>query len=164
MSVEVSITDGPLPAASQSNTPVAGKDDSVTQTSEAPSKQRPKRQRGLPSPSTRETSSTIQTGAVLVFEGIVRSEEDGQRINALIYTAYEPMATMELTKLAQDVCTRHSLARITVEHSRGRVRVGEVSFRLTIRSPHRKQALAAMDEFIDRMKRDVPIWKKVAGE
>ena len=159
MSVEVSITDGPLPAASQSNAPVAGTHDSVTETSEAPSKNRPKRKRGLPSPTTRETSSTSQTGAVLIFEGIVRSEEDGQRIDALNYTAYEPMATMELTKLAQDVCARHSLARMKVEHSRGRVRVGEVSFRLTIRSPHRKEALAAMDEFIDRMKHDVPIWK-----
>ncbi|MCH8271086.1 MAG: molybdenum cofactor biosynthesis protein MoaE [Planctomycetes bacterium] len=94
-----------------------------------------------------------------MFEGIVRAEEDGQRIDALIYTAYEPMATMELTKLAQDVCARHGLARMRVQHSRGRVRIGEVSFRLTIGSPHRKQALAAMDEFIDRMKHDVPIWK-----
>ena len=159
MTVEVSITDGPLLAASQSNAPVADADDENTKRSEPPSTKRPKRQRGLPSPTTRETSSTSQTGAVLIFEGIVRAEEDGQRIDALIYTAYEPMATMELTKLAHDVCARHSLARMKVEHSRGRVGVGEVSFRLTIRSPHRKEALAAMDEFIDRMKHDVPIWK-----
>ena len=159
MSVEVSITDGPLPAASQSNAPVAGTGESVTETSEAHSTKRPKRQRGLPSPTTRETSSTSQTGAVLVFEGIVRSEEDGQPIDALNYTAYEPMATMELTKLAQDVLDKYGLKQIAVEHSRGRVGVGEISFRLSIWSPHRKESLAATDEFIDRMKRDVPIWK-----
>ncbi len=102
-------------------------------------------------------------GATIVFEGIVRRQENGHNIDALAYTAYEPMATMELTKLARDVLEKHSLKRIIVEHSRGRVGVGEVSFRLTIHSAHRKEGLAAMDTFIDRMKRDVPIWKRVEG-
>ena len=39
--------------------------------------------------------------------------------------------------------------------------VGERSFRLQIAAPHRQEALAAMAEFIESMKRDVPIWKNV---
>ena len=105
-------------------------------------------------------------GAVVFFEGVVRGEEGENKtpIAALNYTAYDPMATMELTKLARDVLEKHGLRRVVVEHSRGRVGVGEVSFRLTIWSPHRKESLRAMDEFIDRMKKDVPIWKtSIAG-
>ena len=100
-----------------------------------------------------------QVGATLVFEGIVRANEQGRVIRALSYEAYEPMATNSLTQLANDILSKYALIAITVEHSRGEVLAGERSFRLAIDSAHRKEALAAMDEFIDRMKRDVPIWK-----
>ena len=103
--------------------------------------------------------ATEQVGATLVFEGIVRANEQGRAIRALSYEAYEPMATNALTELARDILHKHALIAITVEHSRGEVLAGERSFRLTIDSAHRKEALAAMDEFIDRMKRDIPIWK-----
>lgn len=98
-------------------------------------------------------------GATLSFEGIVRQLEDGRVISALDYQAYEPMAGTTLIALAQDIARSHSLASINVWHSRGRVPVGCCSFRLVITSTHRKEALRAMDEFIDRLKRDVPIWK-----
>ena len=103
--------------------------------------------------------TTEQVGATLVFEGIVRANEQGRVIRALSYEAYEPMATNSLTQLANDILSKHALIAITVEHSRGEVLAGERSFRLAIHSAHRKEALAAMDEFIDRMKRDIPIWK-----
>ncbi|MSR34866.1 MAG: molybdenum cofactor biosynthesis protein MoaE [Phycisphaerales bacterium] len=100
-----------------------------------------------------------QVGATVVFEGVVRANEAGRLIRALSYEAYEPMATNSLTELARDILCKHALIAITVEHSRGEVAAGERSFRLAIDCAHRKEALAAMDEFIDRMKRDVPIWK-----
>jgi molybdopterin synthase catalytic subunit len=99
-------------------------------------------------------------GALIVFEGIVRGHEAGEPVSGLFYTAYEPMAQRQLELLAQDVLRKHRLLAVRVEHSRGFVGVGEISFRLLIASPHRKEGIAAMDEFIDRMKQDVPIWKE----
>jgi molybdopterin synthase catalytic subunit len=99
------------------------------------------------------------TGAVLCFEGVVRAMEDGRPLVALDYEVYEPMALRELTQLANDIAVRHGLHRVAAWHSRGRVNVGEISFRLVIWSAHRREALDAMDEFIDRLKQDVPIWK-----
>lgn len=107
----------------------------------------------------RNESAIENAGAAVVFEGIVRGLEDGRAIQGLEYTTYEPMATLELDRLATHVLDRHGLLGIDVEHSRGRVPVGTVSFRLRVWAPHRKEALAAMEEFIDAMKRDVPIWK-----
>ncbi len=104
-------------------------------------------------------SAAHAVGATVVFEGIVRANEQDRIIRALSYEAYEPMATNSLTQLANDILSKHTLIAITVEHSRGEVATGQRSFRLAIDSAHRKEALAAMDEFIDRMKRDVPIWK-----
>lgn len=99
------------------------------------------------------------SGAVLQFEGIVRPLEDHRPLIALDYEVYEPMASHQLSALAAEIVRTHGLIAIDVRHSRGRVPVGACSFRLTIHSPHRKEALAAADEFIDRMKRDVAIWK-----
>ncbi len=99
------------------------------------------------------------SGAWLRFEGIVRPMEDGREILALDYEVYDPMTVRELTKLAEAMVAKHELDAIVVEHSRRRVPVHAVSFRLDISSKHRKAALMAADEFIDRMKREVPIWK-----
>jgi molybdopterin synthase catalytic subunit len=98
-------------------------------------------------------------GAVVVFEGIVRPLEEGRALAALDYEAYEPMAGRMIERLSADLIARHGLLAICVEHSKGRVAVGECSFRLRIASRHRKEALRATDEFIDRLKQDVPLWK-----
>ena len=98
-------------------------------------------------------------GALLVFEGVVRPFEDESPITALDYEAYQPMAEMQLQRLAEDVAEIHDLIALHAVHSTGRVEAGACSFRLHVAAAHRGEALAAMSEFIDRMKRDVPIWK-----
>lgn len=101
-------------------------------------------------------------GAAVCFEGIARPTENGRTIKGLDYEAYEPMATNMLRRIGDEMVEKHGLVGLCVEHSTGRVAVGECSFRLRIVSRHRKEALAAMDEFIDLLKRDVPIWKVAA--
>jgi molybdopterin synthase catalytic subunit len=98
-------------------------------------------------------------GAVVVFDGVVRPLEDGRTLEALDYEAYRPMADRQLERLAA-AAARHGLIACLAWHSSGRVAVGEASFRLVVASAHRREALAAMDWFIDTMKKDVPIWKR----
>jgi molybdopterin synthase catalytic subunit len=98
-------------------------------------------------------------GAVCCFEGIVRPEEQGQPLVGLDYETYDPMAQRQLQRLAEQTLERFGLLAIEVVHSRGLVCAGRCSLRLRLASKHRKEALAAMDAFIDALKRDVPIWK-----
>lgn len=98
-------------------------------------------------------------GADICFEGIVRALENGHAITALHYEIYEPMATRALHFLASEVVQQFGLIHLHAAHSRGRVPVGQCSFRLRIAAAHRAEALHAMAVFIDRLKRDVPIWK-----
>lgn len=100
------------------------------------------------------------TGALVVFDGVVRGTEAGRPIRALDYQVYEPMATKQLDLLAQRILTEYGLLGVSVWHSNGLVGVGKASFRLVIEGAHRQESLEAMGEFIERMKRDVPIWKK----
>lgn len=106
------------------------------------------------------------TGAVLRFEGVVRRMEPSagntpalHELLALDYSTYDPMALEQLEALARGVLERHGLNSVLALHSRGRVDVGMVSFVLELTAPHRAETLAAAADFIDRMKRDVPIWK-----
>ena len=105
-------------------------------------------------------------GAMLRFAGVVRAMEPSgestganRKLAALDYTTYDPMAQRELESLGRDVALAHGLVSLVAVHSRGRVPVGQESFVLTVCAPHRAETLAAMAEFIDRLKRDVPIWK-----
>ncbi len=98
-------------------------------------------------------------GAVVCFEGRVRPTESGRTICGLSYEAYEPMARNTLISIGEELVQAFGLVAICVEHSKGPVRVGECCFRLQVAGRHRQESLAAMSEFIDRLKRDVPIWK-----
>lgn len=100
-------------------------------------------------------------GAVLVFEGLVRGIEDGRAVAALEYEVYEPMATAQLEIIGREVGEEFGLLGLEVWHSRGRVGVGECSLRVVVRSAHRRAGLEAMARYIDRLKQDVPIWKRV---
>jgi molybdopterin synthase catalytic subunit len=107
-----------------------------------------------------------ETGARVCFEGVVRRGETdpeqgrSRELEALDYEAYEPMAQQGLAELTRSVGARHGLHAILALHSRGRVGVGEVSFLLEVHAAHRAPAIAALSEFIDTLKRDLPIWKR----
>jgi len=108
----------------------------------------------------REIEDVLENaGALLWFEGIIRDHENGRAIAGLQYQTYDPMAEKQLCRLGESAIEQFGVLGVAVEHSRGYVGVGACSFRLRIASPHRKEGLAAMDWFIDEMKRDVPIWK-----
>ncbi|MEM6550846.1 MAG: molybdenum cofactor biosynthesis protein MoaE [Planctomycetota bacterium] len=98
-------------------------------------------------------------GAVVWFEGVVRPGEDGMALEALRYEVYPPMTERVMRELAGEVAAAFGLTGLVVEHSVGRVAVGETSFRLGVAAEHRREALDAMDRFIARMKAEVPIWK-----
>ncbi|MBL4809443.1 MAG: molybdenum cofactor biosynthesis protein MoaE [Phycisphaerales bacterium] len=99
------------------------------------------------------------SGARIVFDGVVRPTEDGEKIQGLHYEAYRPMAEQQLEIIGQELLETHGLIAMDIEHSIGLVPNYKCSFRLVIDSKHRKEGLAAMDEFINRLKQDVPIWK-----
>jgi molybdopterin synthase catalytic subunit len=112
-----------------------------------------------PLPATPPPCPREGAGAVLCFEGRVRPLEAGQPIAALEYEVYEPMAQQLLCRTGEELLRSHGLFGISIEHSRGRVEVGQCSFRLQVAAPHRQEALDAVAFFIDRMKADIPIWK-----
>ena len=102
-----------------------------------------------------------EIGARIVFEGIVRSQEGERIIDGLDYEAYEGMALKKLQTIGEQLLEKHKVESLAVIHRIGFVPVGEVSLLLVIQSRHRKEAFVCCDEFINELKKDVPIWKAV---
>jgi molybdopterin molybdotransferase len=115
----------------------------------------------IPAPQGWLLAKTAQ-GAWLEFRGVVRGEENGQAISALEYEAYPEMAEREIRRLLQEIATRHPCLAAKVIHRIGIIPVGDTAIYVGVASPHRGEAIALLAEFMDRLKQDVPIWKRRA--
>lgn len=118
----------------------------------------------LPAEFAAASRAAAMAGAVITFQGCVRGSEivdetHRESILGLDYQVYEPMTSRELKQLAESYAAKHAVIAVDVEHSFGFVGTGDCSFVLQVAGVHRAEAIAFVDEFIDAMKRHVPIWK-----
>lgn len=109
------------------------------------------------------TSASVGCGAVVEFAGVVRGEEDGAAIAALDYEAYEAMARSEIARILRELAAEFPCESVVVRHRVGRVPVGEASIVVRVEAKHRAEAFGMVAAFMDCLKKDVPIWKKVGG-
>lgn len=101
-----------------------------------------------------------EIGACAEFHGIVRELEHGQPLAGLGYEAHEPMARRLLERHFAELHGAHPIAAVLFIHRLGWVPVGEASLFIRVLSAHRGEALRFLAESIERLKADVPIWKR----
>lgn len=101
-----------------------------------------------------------EIGACVEFLGLVREIEGTSALAGLHYEAHIPMATRHLGRIFDELHATHGCDGVTFIHRLGWVPVGEASLFLRILAAHRGPALHFCADAIDRMKADVPIWKR----
>ena len=101
-------------------------------------------------------------GAMAEFAGVVRDEENGERIAALEYEAYSPMAENEMRRILASLTERFPCLAARVIHRVGIIPSGETAILVVILARHRSEAFGLLAEFMNRLKQDVPIWKRRA--
>ena len=114
----------------------------------------------------RELVATDASGAVVLFEGVVRDHHEGRAVVRLEYEAYASMATRQLEAVGRDVLAEFAtreVHRIAAHHRIGALEVGEVSLLVAVSAAHRGAAFAAALRAVDRIKETVPVWKKEYG-
>ena len=102
-------------------------------------------------------------GANVLFLGTTRGITDGVETVELEYEAHEPMAVAALESLRAEAMQRFALTGCRIEHRLGVVGVGEASVAIATSAPHRREAFAAAEWLMERIKADVPIWKCELG-
>ena len=99
-------------------------------------------------------------GAVVTFLGTTRSSTGDRRVLHLEYEAYRPMADKVLAEIVGEIGERWSVEDVAIAHRIGRLEIEETSLVVAVASPHRREAFAACQYAVDRIKQTVPIWKK----
>ncbi len=99
-------------------------------------------------------------GGLVTFSGSVRNQTRGRRVVRLEYEAYPPMAEKKLAEIGAEVAGRFGGTRLAIVHRVGTLKPGELAVVIAAAAPHRKEAFLGCEHAIERLKQDVPIWKK----
>jgi molybdopterin synthase catalytic subunit len=105
------------------------------------------------------TQTTI--GGHSIFLGQVRADEKhGKKVAAIEYTSYEQMALERMRAIRETIFEKYPLTCMHVHHSLGKIAAGEICFFVFTSSAHRKAAIDACEEIVERIKTELPIWGK----
>jgi molybdopterin converting factor subunit 1 len=99
-------------------------------------------------------------GAIVTFWGVTRDHHEGDAVATLAYEAYEPMARSKMQELLEELGQHEGVGRIHCVHRLGEVPIGEASICVVVSAPHRGPAFEIARELMDRLKKEIPIFKK----
>ena len=106
-------------------------------------------------------SSKKDIGAHSIFLGQVRNDSiNDKKVKAIDYTSYLEMAEEKFHEIREDAFKKYSLTCMHIYHSIGKVNAGEISLFVFTSSIHRKDAIKACEEIVEKIKKEVPVWGK----
>ena len=103
--------------------------------------------------------ATSAYGAIVVFEGVVRDHDHNRTVTELEYQAH-PEAQAFLEQTCTAMSNEHADVRIAAAHRHGVLGIGELAFAVVVGSAHRARAFEVCALVVDRVKVELPIWKK----
>ena len=101
-------------------------------------------------------------GGVVVFAGEVRCVTDGAQTVRVHYSAYEEMALRQMEAIAGEAAARWR-GKVALVHRLGDLLPGDIAVVTAAACPHRAEAFECCRFLIDRLKDEVPIWKREFG-
>ncbi len=102
-------------------------------------------------------------GAVTLFVGTVRDENEGRAVTRLDYEAYATMAVAEMERIGAELTARYPGVRLSAHHRVGDLTVGDLAVVCAASAKHRGEAFVAGRALIDAIKARVPVWKREWG-
>ena len=98
-------------------------------------------------------------GGTVVFVGTVRDEDHGRPVDRLDYSAH-PTAVSELERVVSEVAATAPSATLGALHRVGELQVGDLAVVVAVGCSHRGEAFDVGRVLIDRIKAEVPLWKR----
>jgi molybdopterin synthase catalytic subunit len=108
----------------------------------------------------RFTDSAGGAGAIVSFTGVVRGEHDGAPVERLWLDHHERMTEAALAEIGKSARERFGLIASAIVHRVGELAPGEPIVFVAAAAAHRRAAFDAVDYAMDRIKSDVPLWKR----
>jgi molybdopterin synthase catalytic subunit len=106
-------------------------------------------------------STKKEIGGHSIFLGQVRADViEGRPVAAIEYTAYAEMTQEKMHEIREAIFAKYELTCMHVFHSIGTVLAGEICLFVFTSSRHRKAAIDACTETVERIKAELPVWGK----
>jgi len=106
-------------------------------------------------------NTKTEIGGHSIFMGQVRKDEiDGKIVSAIEYTAFEDLALNKMHEIREEIFDKYPLSCMHIHHSLGTIKAGEICLFVFTSSKHRKPAIEACNELVERIKSELPIWGK----
>ena len=108
-----------------------------------------------------EHNSKTGIGGHSIFLGQVRADKiGGKEVVSIEYIAYKEMALEKMYTIRENIFAKYDLTCMHVYHSLGIVKAGGISLFVFTSAAHRKAAIDACEEAVERIKKELPIWGK----
>jgi molybdopterin synthase catalytic subunit len=101
-----------------------------------------------------------KSGGIVLFSGEVRNHHKGKDVESISYEAHEPMANTMIADILKSAITLYNLEYAYALHRLGNVGISESAVVVITAHSHRVNAYEANQFIIDKIKTEVPIWKK----
>ncbi len=99
-------------------------------------------------------------GAVSMFEGNIRDENDGEQVVNLEYEVYEKLFYNEIKRMSVEANEKWRIHEIAVIQRTGLLQIGDTGIVICVSSAHRRDALEGLSYMIEEFKKRAPVWKK----
>ena len=105
-----------------------------------------------------------RSGAIATFTGRVRARDapDDDRTTHLAFEKYEGVAAERMDAIAAELAERDGVFDVRMHHRTGVIEAGEDIVFVVVLAGHRREAFRTVEDGIDRLKDEVPIFKKEA--
>jgi molybdopterin synthase catalytic subunit len=103
-----------------------------------------------------------RAGAIATFTGRVRARDapDDSPTEYLEFDCYDSVAAERMATLRRDLEARDGVHAVRLHHRVGVVEAGEDIVFVVVLAGHREEAFRAVEDGIDRLKAEVPLFKK----
>lgn len=101
-----------------------------------------------------------KAGATVMFIGTVRQDGLMGKIIGMSYESYLDMAEDDMRRIEVSVANKYKILKVKLIHRVGYLSLGEISVVVAVSATHRPEAFRACRYALERIKREVPIWKK----
>jgi molybdopterin synthase catalytic subunit len=108
----------------------------------------------------RQNPGIAEAGAIGSFTGIVREKTGNVETKSLEFESYSEVAGNKIRFIETDLKACEGILDARIHHNIGRIEAGQDIVYIVVAASHRQQLFRAMSDAIERVKAEVPIWKK----
>lgn len=101
-----------------------------------------------------------ECGASVIFVGTVKSPMKGKKVLKMELDAYIEMAEERLKEIEDDARQKYSIKESTIIHRYGELFVGDNIVLIIVKSIDRTKSFEGAAYILERLKEEVPIFKK----